>query len=126
GDFAVNRIDRRFAELAARGRTGLIPFVTAGDPLPDAQVALLHALVEAGADIIEIGVPFSDPMADGPVIQHASERAIARGIGLSRVLEWVRAFRAGDADTPVVLMGYLNPVEIHGTARFAREAVDAG
>lgn len=122
----MNRIDRRFAELAARGRAGLIPFVTAGDPLPDAQVALLHALVEAGADIIEIGVPFSDPMADGPVIQHASERAIARGIGLSRVLEWVRAFRAGDADTPVVLMGYLNPVEIHGTARFAREAVDAG
>lgn len=122
----MNRIDARFSELKTRRRTGLIPFVTAGDPLPGAAVPLMHALVEAGADLIELGVPFSDPMADGPVIQHASERAIARGVGLGRVLGWVREFRARDAATPVVLMGYLNPVEIHGAARFAREAVEAG
>ena len=84
------------------------------------------ALVEAGADVIELGVPFSDPMADGPVIQHASERAIAKGVGLADVLGWVHAFRQRDADTPVVLMGYLNPVEIHGYARFGQEAVAAG
>lgn len=121
-----SRIDRRFAQMKAQGRTGLVPFVTAGDPLPDATVALMHALVEAGADLIELGVPFSDPMADGPVIQHASERALAKGVGLRSILEWVRAFRARDADTPVVLMGYMNPVEIHGAARFGREAVAAG
>lgn len=122
----MSRIDERFSELNAAGRTGLIPFVTAGDPLPEATVALMHALVEAGADLIELGVPFSDPMADGPVIQHASERAIARGVGLAQVFGWVREFRQRDATTPVVLMGYLNPVEIHGAARFAREAVEAG
>lgn len=122
----MSRVDRRFAELKARGRTGLIPFVTAGDPLPGAQVALMHALVEAGADLIELGVPFSDPMADGPVIQHASERAIAKGVGLRQVLAWVRDFRIRDAATPIVLMGYLNPVEIHGASRFASEAVEAG
>lgn len=122
----MSRIDNRFAELAAHGRTGLIPFITAGDPLPQAMVPLMHALVAAGADLIELGVPFSDPMADGPVIQHASERAIARGVGLARVLGWVRDFRQRDADTPVVLMGYLNPIEIHGVARFAGEAAAAG
>jgi tryptophan synthase alpha chain len=122
----MNRIDRRFAQLKAAGRTGLIPFVTAGDPSPQHVVALMHALVDAGADLIELGVPFSDPMADGPVIQHASERAIAKGVGLNEVLDWVAAFRQRDADTPVVLMGYLNPVEIHGYARFAQEAVQAG
>lgn len=122
----MNRIDRRFAELKAARRTGLIPFVTAGDPLPEATPALLLALVEAGADLIELGVPFSDPMADGPVIQHASERALAKGVGLGVILGWVRAFRERDAATPVVLMGYMNPVEIHGAARFAREAVAAG
>ena len=121
-----SRIDRRFAQLEAQGRTGLIPFVTAGDPLPEATVALMHALVDAGADLIELGVPFSDPMADGPVIQHASERALARGVGLRVILDWVRAFRTRDSDTPVVLMGYMNPVEIHGAARFGREAVEAG
>ena len=121
-----SRIDRRFAALKAAGRTGLIPFVTAGDPLPQHTVALMHALVEAGADLIELGVPFSDPMADGPVIQHASERAIARGVGLRDVLSWVSEFRTRDTDTPVVLMGYLNPLEIHGYARFADEAVAAG
>ena len=122
----MSRIDRRFAQLKAASRTGLIPFVTAGDPAPEHMVALMHALVDAGADLIELGVPFSDPMADGPVIQHASERAIARGVGLVDVLRWVAEFRARDADTPVVLMGYLNPVEIHGYARFAQEAVQAG
>jgi tryptophan synthase alpha chain len=122
----MNRIDRRFAALKAAGRTGLIPFVTAGDPSPEHAVALMHALVESGADLIELGVPFSDPMADGPVIQHASERAIAAGVGLADVLGWVARFRQRDADTPVVLMGYLNPVEIHGYGRFAAEAVAAG
>jgi len=122
----MNRIDRRFAKLKSDGRTGLIPFVTAGDPAPEHTVALMHALVDAGADVIELGVPFSDPMADGPVIQHASERAIAKGVGLADVLGWVRSFRQRDADTPVVLMGYLNPVEIHGYERFATEAVEAG
>lgn len=122
----MNRIDSRFVELKAARRTGLIPFVTAGDPLPDAVVPLLHALVAAGADLIELGVPFSDPMADGAVIQHSSERALARGVGLARVLGWVAEFRRIDASTPVVLMGYLNPIEIHGYERFAREAVAAG
>ncbi len=122
----MSRIDRRFAELKAARRTGLIPFVTAGDPAPEHTVALMHALVDAGADLIELGVPFSDPMADGPVIQHASERAIARGVGLENVLGWVSSFRQRDSQTPIVLMGYLNPIEIHGYARFASEAVAAG
>lgn len=85
----MNRIDRRFDTLKSNRRTGLIPFVTAGDPAPEHTVALMHALVDAGADVIELGVPFSDPMADGPVIQHASERAIAKGVGLADVLGWV-------------------------------------
>ena len=122
----MSRIHQRFTELKAARRTGLIPFITAGDPLPEATVAIMHALVDAGADLIELGVPFSDPMADGPVIQHASERALAKGVGLGRILDWVRQFRTRDAATPVVLMGYMNPVEIHGAARFAREALDAG
>jgi len=122
----MNRIDRRFQALATSRRTGLIPFVTAGDPAPRHTVALMHALVEAGADLIELGVPFSDPMADGPVIQHASERAIAQGVGLPDVLRWVGEFRQRDADTPVVLMGYLNPIEVYGFARFAQAAVQAG
>ncbi|RUL66615.1 tryptophan synthase subunit alpha [Dyella dinghuensis] len=122
----MSRIDRRFAALKSAGRTGLIPFVTAGDPAPEHHVALMHALVDAGADLIELGVPFSDPMADGPVIQHASERAIAKGVGLADVLAWVAAFRQRDNETPIVLMGYLNPVEIHGYERFANEAVVAG
>ena len=122
----MNRIDRRFAQLKAASRPGLIPFVTAGDPLPDAVVPLMHALVAGGADLLELGMPFSDPMADGPVIQHASERALARGVGLAQVLGWVAQFRRTDADTPIVLMGYLNPIEIHGYGRFAAEAVAAG
>ncbi len=122
----MNRIDRRFAELKAAGRTGLIPFVTAGDPQPDAVVPVLHALVDGGADVIELGLPFSDPMADGPTIQHADERALASGVTLERVLAWVDQFRARDAGTPIVLMGYLNPVEAFGYERFATAAVAAG
>ncbi|WP_147652432.1 tryptophan synthase subunit alpha [Vulcaniibacterium gelatinicum] len=122
----MNRIDRRFQALRAGGRKALIPFVTAGDPSLEATVPVMHALAEAGADVIELGVPFSDPMADGPTIQRSSERALARGAGLGYVLDCVRAFRARDADTPVVLMGYLNPVEIRGAARFAAEAAAAG
>lgn len=122
----MNRIQQRFIQLRAAHRKALIPFVTAGDPSLAATVPVLHALVAAGADLIELGVPFSDPMADGPVIQRSSERALARGAGLRYVLECVRAFRAGDADTPLVLMGYLNPVEIHGVERFAAEAAAAG
>jgi tryptophan synthase alpha chain len=122
----MNRIDRRFAAIEAAQRTGLIPFVTAGDPSPGFTVTLMHALVDAGADLIELGVPFSDPMADGPVIQHASERAIAKGVGMSDVLRWVSEFRQRDGDTPVVLMGYLNPIEMYGYARFAQAASQAG
>jgi len=122
----MNRIDQRFGRLAAVQRTGLVPFITAGDPLPSATVGIMHALVAAGADLIELGVPFSDPMADGPVIQHASERALGKGVGLKQILGWVSEFRQRDADTPIVLMGYLNPVEIHGAQRFADEAVAAG
>lgn len=122
----MNRIDQRFAKLTSEGRTGLIPFVTAGDPSPDTVVALMHALVAHGADVIELGVPFSDPMADGPTIQHADERALAAGVGLRDVLGWVREFRDADTETPVVLMGYLNPVEIFGYRAFAAAAVAAG
>jgi len=122
----MNRIHARFEQLRASRRTGLIPFITAGDPLPDATVALMHALVDAGADAIELGVPFSDPMADGPVIQHADERALRHKVGIDDILGWVRAFRKRDAETPIVLMGYLNPIEIHGIERFAHEAADAG
>lgn len=120
------RIESRFAALRAQNRTALIPFVTAGDPVPDATVELLHALVHGGADLIEFGMPFSDPMADGPVIQHADERALRNKVGIADILGWVRAFRTGDSTTPIVLMGYLNPIEIHGLGRFAREAAEAG
>jgi tryptophan synthase alpha chain len=122
----MSRLATRFAALKAAGRTGLVTFVTAGDPEPDAVVPMLHALVAAGADVIELGVPFSDPMADGPVIQHASERAIAKGVGLNNVLAWVAAFRETDPETPIVLMGYLNPVEMYGYAEFAEDAAEKG
>jgi tryptophan synthase alpha chain len=122
----MNRIDARFTQLEAASRKALVPFVTAGDPSLEATVPVMHALVEAGADVIELGVPFSDPMADGPTIQRSSERALARGAGLAYVLDTVRAFREGDAETPVVLMGYLNPVEIRGAGAFARDAAAAG
>lgn len=122
----MNRIDTRFAALKVAGRKALVPFITAGDPSLEATVPVMHALAEAGADVIELGVPFSDPMADGPTIQRSSERALARGAGLSYVFDCVRLFRQRDEKTPVVLMGYLNPVEIRGADRFAREAVAAG
>lgn len=122
----MSRLATRFAELRAARRAGLVIFVTAGDPHPDQTVDLMHALVAAGADVLELGVPFSDPMADGPVIQRASERALAQGMDLRRVLEQVRAFRQTDTTTPVVLMGYLNPIEQMGVERFADAAAAAG
>jgi len=122
----MSRIAARFARLSAQGRKALVPFVTAGDPSREATVPVLHALVAAGADLLELGVPFSDPMADGPVIQRSSERALERGTGSVQVFDLVREFRRGDADTPVVLMGYLNPVEIRGAEGYARAAADAG
>ncbi|AQR64585.1 tryptophan synthase subunit alpha [Aquaspirillum sp. LM1] len=120
----MNRIDRCFAELA--GRKALIPFITAGDPNPGLTVALMDALVAGGADILELGVPFSDPMADGPVIQRASERALVHGVGLRDVLALVAEFRQHNTTTPVVLMGYLNPVEAMGYGEFAQAARAAG
>jgi len=122
----MSRIAARFDELKARGRTALIPFITAGDPNPEITVELMHALVDAGADLIELGVPFSDPMADGPVIQRASERALEHHVGLHHVLDMVGVFRQRDNATPVVLMGYLNPIEVMGYDRFAEQAAAAG
>jgi len=122
----VSRIAATFDALAARGRKALIPYVTAGDPHADTTAAILHAMVAAGADIIELGVPFSDPMADGPVVQRASERALGRGIGLAKALAFVREFRAGDPRTPIVLMGYANPIERYGIERFVADAKAAG
>lgn len=122
----MSRIQTTFARLAAEGRKALIPYVTAGDPYADVTVELMHAMVAAGADVIELGVPFSDPMADGPVIQRASERALLKGISTADVLSMVRAFRQDDASTPVVLMGYANPVECFGPDRFVDEAKAAG
>ncbi|HVB49554.1 MAG TPA: tryptophan synthase subunit alpha [Burkholderiales bacterium] len=122
----MSRIQARFDALRAAGRKALIPYLTAGDPTPALTVPLLHAMVEAGADILELGVPFSDPMADGPVIQRSSERALANGVGLHDVIEMVRDFRSRDAQTPVVLMGYANPIEAMGIERFVREAKVVG
>src|SRR6266567_5606150 len=123
---AVSRIQSAFERLARERRKALIPYVTAGDPRAEVTVPLMHALVAAGADVIELGVPFSDPMADGPVIQRASERALGRGVGLNDVLGMVKAFREHDVSTPVVLMGYANPIENMGCAAFARGARGAG
>ena len=122
----MSRIQSTFAQLAQSRRKALIPFVTAGDPDPGMTLPLMHALVAAGADVIELGVPFSDPMADGPVVQRASDRALKHGVGLARVLAFVREFRATNQVTPVVLMGYANPIEAMGTQRFAIEAQQAG
>ena len=122
----MDRISTKFESLRSANRKALIPFITAGDPSLEATVPVMHALVKAGADIIELGVPFSDPMADGPTIQRSSEQALRRGAGLRYVLQAVAEFRQQDAYTPVVLMGYLNPIEIHGYARFAQEATQAG
>jgi tryptophan synthase alpha chain len=122
----MSRIQTTLAALAKANKKGLIPFITAGDPAPELTVELMHALVNGGADIIELGVPFSDPMADGPVIQRASERALANGVGMRQVLEFVREFRNKNAVTPVVLMGYANPIEHMGTATFIDAAQQAG
>jgi len=126
----MSRIAATFDALKRDGRKALIPYVTAGDPFADATVEIMLALAEGGADVIELGVPFSDPMADGPVIQKAAERALARGIGMVQVLEYVRAFRQTNRHTPVVLMGYANPVERydqrHGPQSFVKDAAEAG
>ncbi|MBN3723880.1 tryptophan synthase subunit alpha [Burkholderia sp. Ac-20379] len=122
----MSRIQKTFASLAAQGRKGLIPFLTAGDPDPAKTVEFMHALAEGGADVIELGVPFSDPMADGPVIQRSSERALARGVTLKHVLDDVKRFRERDDATPVVLMGYANPIERMGAQAFAEAASAAG
>ena len=126
----MSRIAATFDALKADGRRALIPYVTAGFPFADITPELMHGMVAAGADVIELGVPFSDPMADGPVIQKAGEAALALGIGMKQVLAMVAAFRATDATTPVVLMGYANPVErydgTHGAGTFVRDAAKAG
>ncbi|MCM8593756.1 tryptophan synthase subunit alpha [Accumulibacter sp.] len=122
----MTRIAGLFGKLRAQQRKALIPFITAGDPDPALTVPLMHALVQAGADIIELGVPFSDPMADGPIIQRASERALANGVSLRQVLALVASFRHDDRETPVVLMGYANPVEAMGLDEFAAAAAAAG
>lgn len=122
----MSRIQQTFATLAQQGRKGLIPFITAGDPSTAVTVQLMHALVRGGADIIELGVPFSDPMADGPVVQRASERALKHGVGLSDVLQCVREFRNSNETTPIVLMGYANPIERMGVEVFVAAAEKAG
>jgi tryptophan synthase alpha chain len=126
----MSRIAATFARLAAEKRQALIPYITAGFPFADITPELMHAMVDAGSDVIELGVPFSDPMADGPVIQRAGEKALGFGIGLAQVLDMVRSFRASNGSTPVVLMGYANPVErydlTHGRNAFVRDAAAAG
>ena len=126
----MSRIAGTLDALLSKGRKALIPYVTVGDPFADATPEIMHGLVQGGADIIELGVPFSDPMADGPVIQKAGERALARGIGMPQVLEAVRQFRRQDNATPVVLMGYANPIERydqrHGAGAFVAAAAEAG
>ena len=126
----MSRIQTTFEQLKAQGRKALIPYVTAGFPFADITPALMHGMVEAGADVIELGVPFSDPMADGPVIQKAGEKALGLGVGMVQVLDQVREFRKRNTTTPVVLMGYANPVErydqVHGDGAFVRDAAEAG
>ena len=122
----MSRIQGRFEALARAKRKALIPYITSGDPHPSLTVPLMHGLVEAGADIIELGVPFSDPMADGPVIQRAGERALKHGVGLANVLSMVKEFRNTDGSTPIVLMGYANPIEAMGIEKFVGAAKSAG
>ncbi|ASG21690.1 tryptophan synthase subunit alpha [Nitrospirillum viridazoti] len=121
-----SRIDRRFAALKAEGRAGLVAFITAGDPDHDTCLDLLKGLPGAGADLIELGMPFTDPMADGPAIQASTLRALAAGARMTRTLDLVKAFREGDADTPIILMGYYNPVYAYGVDRFLADAKTAG
>jgi len=122
----MSRIKQRFAELKQQGRKALIPYLTAGDPQPNFTVPLMHGMVKAGADILELGVPFSDPMAEGPVIQHAMERALLHHVSLQDVIGMVKTFREVDSETPVLLMGYLNPIEVTGYEKFVTQAVEAG
>jgi tryptophan synthase alpha chain len=126
----MSRIARTFEALKSQGRKALIPYVTAGFPFADITPELMHGMVAGGADVIELGVPFSDPMADGPVIQKAGEKALAQGVGTRQVLDMVRQFRERNDDTPVVLMGYANPIErydlVHGKDAFIRDAAAAG
>jgi tryptophan synthase alpha chain len=122
----MSRIQGRFQALGRDKRKALIPYITAGDPHPSLTVPLMRGLVEAGADILELGVPFSDPMADGPVIQRAGERALKHGVGLTNVLAMVADFRKADSSTPIVLMGYANPIEAMGTEKFIAAAQAAG
>jgi len=122
----MSRIQGVFKKLKEEGRKGLIPFITGGDPDPDHTVAVMHALAKAGSDVIELGVPFSDPMADGPVIQRSSERALSKGISTRKILDYVAQFRQTNRHTPVVLMGYANPIERMGVAKFVDEAKIAG
>jgi tryptophan synthase alpha chain len=122
----VSRIERRFAKLREEGRAGLVIYLTAGDPDPDTSLQLLRGLAGAGADLIEIGMPFSDPMADGPAIQAAGQRALKAGMSLRKTLAMVRTLRADDPDTPYVVMGYYNPIYRYGAEAFARDAVAAG
>src|SRR5712692_3896239 len=123
---SATRIDRRFAELKKEGRAALVTFLTAGDPDPETSLAILRALPAAGADVIELGMPFTDPMADGPAIQLSSQRALKAGQTLAKTLAMVRAFRASDGATPIVLMGYYNPIYIYGVDRFLADAGSAG
>jgi tryptophan synthase alpha chain len=122
----ATRIDRRFAELKTAGRAALVTFLTAGDPDPETSLALVGALPAAGADVIELGMPFTDPMADGPAIQMSSQRALKAGQTLKKTLGIVRAFRHADDATPLVLMGYYNPIYVYGVDRFLRDATSAG
>jgi tryptophan synthase alpha chain len=122
----TSRIDRRFAALRKEGRPALVTFVTAGDPDRDTSLAIMKGLPKAGADLIEIGMPFSDPMADGPAVQAAGQRALKAGQTLNRTLAMVAEFRKGDQDTPIILMGYYNPIYIHGSAKFVDDALSAG
>ncbi|MBS0336509.1 MAG: tryptophan synthase subunit alpha [Proteobacteria bacterium] len=122
----MSRIEAKFNALRAAKKKALIPYVTAGFPAPASTVPMLHALVEAGCDVLEIGVPFSDPMADGPAIQRSSEAALKHGVGLVDVIGMVREFRTRDASTPVVLMGYANPIEAMGVEQFVAAAAKAG
>jgi tryptophan synthase alpha chain len=122
----TTRIDRRFEELKSQGRAALVTFLTAGDPDPETSLALLRAVPAAGADVVELGMPFTDPMADGPAIQLSSQRALKAGQTLKKTLEMVRAFRRADDATPLVLMGYYNPIYVYGVDRFLRDAKSAG
>lgn len=122
----MNRIDKTLRQLQANGKKMLSPYITAGDPHPDITVSLMHDLVAAGADILELGIPFSDPMAEGPVIQAAMERALAHGVSCNDVLSMVEKFRERDKNTPIVLMGYVNPIEQYGYERFAKRAKQVG